>query len=716
MSGKTFSASWFRVADLRLGLKSSVTIRRQYFRGDKWFVLHDPFNNNFFRIRPESRDFLIRLHPSRTVEEVWLDCLERDPETTPGQEDVIRLLTQLNFANLLFYETPADSAKLFERYTRQRQREIRSKLLSIMFVRLPLVDPDRFLERMMPLLRLLFGPVGAAIWLFVVILAGKLVLERLDVATQEAQQILAPNNLVFLYLGLVIIKSLHELGHAAACKRFGGEVHTMGVMLLVFTPLPYVDATSSWSIKSRWHRALVGAAGMIAEIFLASLAVFVWAYTGSTALQSLAYNMMFIASVSTLLFNANPLLRFDGYYILSDLLDIPNLHARSRLHLRHLAEMYLFGCRDSIGQSRGRRESLWLALFGVLSALYRLVVFGGIILFIADKYLLAGLLMAAFCLITWGLVPLLRFFGYLASSPRLARTRARAVTVTAAIIAVISIGLGLVPAPYSFQASGVVESSRYLQVVNDSPGFVVSILTASGTAVRVGTPLMELVDREIDLAIEEAQGQWEEVLAIEQKAESEFIADLAPLANRKRSIEAKLDDLQERKRSLLVTARQEGVWVAPGLAELVGTWLPRGQNLGMIIDPRSFRFSAVVLQEEASNLFLQHMPQAEVRLHGQAEWTSMVSTMRVIPFQQGTLPSLALGWRGGGDVAVSRSEASGLQAEEPFFQIYAELPRESQACLYHGRSGKLRLTMTPEPLLRQWTRKIQQLVQKRYKV
>ena len=144
-AGKTFSESWHQVAGLKVSLRPTVRVRRQFFRGEKWYVLYDPFNNQYFRLRPEAHDFVIRLRPDRTVEEVWEECLERHPDSAPGQEDVIQLLTQLYFANILYYEMPADSAKLFERYRKRRQRDFRSKLLSIMFVRIPLLDPEYFL-------------------------------------------------------------------------------------------------------------------------------------------------------------------------------------------------------------------------------------------------------------------------------------------------------------------------------------------------------------------------------------------------------------------------------------------------------------------------------------------------------------------------------------------------------------------------------------------
>lgn len=714
--GRFFSESWHRVAGLRVSLRPTAKIRKQYFRGELWYVLHDPFNNSFFRLRPEAHDFVTHLRPDRTVEEIWQECLKRHPDSAPGQEDVLQVLTQLHFANLLYSTAPADSSKLFERYKKRRQREIQSKLLSIMFIRIPLFDPENLLKRMEPAIKALSGWVWTLIWMAVVGSALKLTVDHFDLLKEQAQGILAPDNLVLLYLSLVLIKTLHEFGHTIACKRFGGEVHTMGVMLLVFTPLPYMDATSSWSFRSRWQRAFVGSAGMITEVFLAALAVFVWANTGTGVIHSLAYNVMFIASVSTVLFNGNPLLRFDGYYILSDLLDVPNLHTRSRQHLRHLAERYLFGWRDSVSPTLSLKEAVWLSVFGVLSMCYSVVVFTGIMLFVADKFLLAGLIMALICVISWVIVPLGRFVTYLASNPRLAKTRLRACLVSVFIFAVLIAALGVIPFPNTFRAPGVTEAVRYVQVVNDAPGFVEAVLTEPGTEVLPGTPLLKLQNRELNIEIKATQAQWGEILAVEQRAASRQTRDLAPVRKRKEAIAAMLEHLEKQRGSLVVTAKQPGRWIAPRLKDTIGAWLARGTAIGMLVDEKAFRFSAVVAQDEASNLFVDRIERAEVRLFGQEGSNITVSNYQIIPFHHQKLPSAALGWRGGGEVAVSMSDNTGLQTVEPFFQIYADLVPSEKAVFFHGKSGRLRFSMDPQPLLWQWGRKLRQLLQKRYRI
>lgn len=716
-AGKTFSESWYRVAGLKLRLLPTVALHRQMFRGEYWYVLRDPFNNQYFRIRPEAYNFVVRLRPSRTVEEVWQECLDRHPDDAPGQEDVIQLLTQLYFANLLHFEMPADSAKIFERYRKRRQREIQSKLLSIMFIRIPLFDPDAFLRRIVPVFRYIISPVGAVVWLAVVIAALKMVIDRFDQVTDQAQGILSPDNLVLMYAGLVVIKTLHEFGHAIICRRFGGEVHTMGVMLLIFTPLPYMDATSSWSFRSRWLRALVGAAGMITEIFVAAIATFVWAKTGPGAIHGLAYNMMFIASVSTVLFNANPLLRFDGYYILSDLMDIPNLHSRAQKHLRHIVERYAFGYKDSYSPAETHREAFWLTVFGVLAAIYRVVVFTGIILFVADKFLLAGLIMALICVISWGIVPLYRLTIYLASSPRLARTRTRAVSVCIGFFVLTGTLLGAIPFPNRFRAPGIIEAVNYVRVVNDAPGYIIRILTTSGERVNAGTPLVMLADRELELEIAATVAQREETLALQLRAlRTAEAADLEPVKKRLAAIDAKLATLRTQQQLLVVRARQSGIWVAPQIKDLVGAWVHRGAVIGQIVDPGKFRFSAVVSQGEAADLFNHTIRKAEVRMFGQAGLNLDVTTFTIIPYQQEQLPSAALGWHGGGEVPVSVQDETGLQTVEPFFQITAQLLPAVEAMPLHGRSGKLRFTMNPRPLLSQWIHKFRQLLQRRYQL
>jgi putative peptide zinc metalloprotease protein len=566
----------------------------------------------------------------------------------------------------------------------------------------------------MPLVGKLISPFGALVWLAVVGWAVKIAIERFGELSAQSQSILAPNNLLLLYAGLVVLKTLHEFGHAYFCRKFGGEVHVMGVMLLIFTPLPYVDATSTWQLRSRWQRMLIGGAGMIVELFVAAIAMFVWAGTGPGVVHSLAYNMIFVASVSTLIFNANPLLRYDGYYMLSDLLDMPNLHQRATDQLKHLVERYAFGRKKSESPAARNGEATFLALFGVASGVYRVIVFGGIILFVADQFLIIGMLIAAISLVAWVCVPIGKLVNYLASSPRLDRIRGRAVAVTLGALAVVLGFLQFVPFPNNFRAPGVLEAQEHSMVVAETPGKLVAIETASGASVRKGQPLLRLANEELELELDSTRAQLSQARAVLLHALTNEIANVAPMQSRIESIEKRLHVLETMRESLVVRARQDGIWIAPESPNLLGATLPRGTQLGHVINPSGFRFVAIVSQDEASHLFSKTVRSSQVRLHGEAGTQLGVSQQMIVPAEKQYLPSAALGWRGGGDVALDPTDGQGLKTAEPFFQVVSTIDTAASARLLHGRSGKIRFVLPPEPLLKQWTRKLQQLLQRRF--
>jgi len=261
-----------------------------------------------------------------------------------------------------------------------------------------------------------------------------------------------------------------------------------------------------------------------------------------------------------------------------------------------------------------------------------------------------------------------------------------------------------------------VEAANYLQVAGSTSGRLTKILVDNGSRVQQGTPLLQLVNPELDIEIDLISAQRQEVVALLQKS-AVLDADRARevLLKRLTALDGKLDKAEKQQRELLVRAEQVGIWIAPNIHELKGVWLPRGAALGKIIAPDRFSFSAVVSQEEASNLFSGNISgQIAVRLTGQANTDLSVARYKVIPFQHERLPSAALGWGAGGDIPVSGKDDLGLLTVEPFFQIYADLSPSHRAVLNHGHSGQIRFTLQAEPLFNQLLRKARQFIQKRY--
>ena len=720
----TFSESWYRIANQRLSLRADVVVQRQRFRGERWIVLQHPFASRFFRLRPAAYEFVARLSPQKTVQEAWLECVNRYPDEAPGQEAVIQLLSQLYFANLLHYQHAQDSAQLFQRHQKRRQREIAARFLNLMFMRFPLLDPDRFLVRTLPVVGKAISWAGAAVWFVVVALALKVIADNFSSLRLQGEGVLAPGNLPLLYVALVGIKTLHEFGHAYFCRKFGGEVHVMGVMLMIFTPIPYVDASSSAGFRSRWQRVLVGAAGMIVEVFVAALATFVWAKSGAGVVHSLAYNVMFIASVSTVIFNANPLLRFDGYYILSDWLEIPNLAQRASGQLRHLWEHYVYGVKASESPAHSRREAGWLTFYAITAGVYRVLVFSGVLLIVADKFLLLGILMVIACAISWVVVPAGKLIYYLVASPRLQRVRWRATGITVGLVAAVLVLLAVVPFPSHFRAPGIVQAQRRMEAVNGVAGKIQAVLAVPGATVTRGQPLVQFSNRELKLELQEATARLEEASARLREALSRANADLKPLQSRLDSIRERVAKLKGDEEALTVRSRYDGIWVAPYLNDMVGRTLLRGVSLGLVVDPRAFEFVATVAQTDADAAFgraVRGEPlaaggrgHAEVRLRGQAGELLETARWKIVPGGQQRLPSAALGWMAGGDVPVAANEPD--KATEAFFEVSAELPASGAAALLHGRSGVIRFDLPAEPLLPRWWRRLSQLLQKRYQL
>ncbi len=711
-----FSESWHRIAGQRVQLRPGVELRRQQYRGELWYVVQDPFTNSFYRIRPGARRFLLHLTGRTTVEEAWRRCLREDREAAPGQSEVIQLLGQLHQASLLQSDLAPDSRQLFERLRRHRQAQVRSALSSVLFFRLPLWDPDRFLQKLLPLARPVFSWAGIAVWLVVLLLAGKTAIDHRDLLFDRGQDVLAPGNLALLFGAYFITKLLHEFGHAFACRVFGGEVHQMGIMLLVFSPVPYVDATAAWTFRERWRRVWVGAAGMYVELFLASLAVFVWANTGAGLTNSLAYNVIFVASVSTLLFNLNPLLRFDGYYILSDLAEAPNLHQRSRTQMFGWAEKTLFALPNPPQPAATRREAAFLGLFGVASGIYRIFVFTVIILFVADKFFGLGLVAAVIGGFSLLVLPVYRFIRYLAAEPRLERQRPRAIGVTVALAGVILGFLAFYPWPHHTYAPGVLQTREQARVYTATDGYLSEFVAASGSEVRAGDLLARMTSPELKLSLDAADARVRQVRLQENVALEQGGANLRVLRRQREAAETELAELRRRERDLEIRAPLDGVWVSPRLGDLVGELSARGRQLGIIIHPPAYEFIAVVAQDDSARLFAHAKTTAEIRLRGQAGHAIAVDQVQLVPGRQNTLPTAALGWNANGPVKVQAGDPDGLQTAEPYFKAIARVGTTGDAALLHGQTGLIRFTTGTEPLLQQGWRRFRQLLQQRYQI
>jgi putative peptide zinc metalloprotease protein len=708
MSDSLFSTSWHRVRDLQPRLRAHARIHRHRYRGETWYVLHDPVKDRFHRFTPATHKVIGLLGEGRSLEEVWRRALEELGDDAPTQDEMIHLLAQLHAADVLQSDVPPDVAEIFERGERFDAMHRRSRWLSPFAIRIPLLDPERFLERTLPVVRPFFGRAGLALWLAVVVPALGVVAVHWSELTEDLlDRVFTPQNLAVVWLLFPVLKAVHELGHGYATKAFGGEVHEMGVMFLVFTPVPYVDASSSWAFRSKLRRALVGAGGVIAELFVAALGAYVWVSAEPGVVRAAAYNVLVISGATTLLFNANPLLRYDGYYILSDLIEIPNLRARANRYIGYLAERYLFANPAAIEPDSAPGERPWFVTFAVCSFAYRMVVVAAIALWILDQFFLAGLLLGGFAVVSWLLLPLYRALRHLLTAPSLARVRGRAAATGAALLGGAVALLALLPMPFRTLVEGVVWVPDESLVRARVAGFVDRVVATPGARVQPGDLLIEMRDPalETEARVLEARVREFEARLASERPRDPVATELAreELAYARQE----LARVRQRLAECEIRAATAGSFVIDRERDLPGRFVNQGQLIAHVVDLRTLTVRAVVPQDDL-DLVRHRTDEIRVRTAEQLSEVQLAVLRRFVPAASDVLPSPALGSAGGGEVPVDPTEPRGNRAVKTVFEVELEVPAQAPRVNAGGRVY-VRFDHGREPLALQWYRRVRQL-------
>ncbi len=719
----TFSESWYRVSNLRPRLRSTLQTHRQHYRGQMWHVLQDPSNNQFFRLNEAAYRFVGLLDGRRTIAQVWNICNEQLGDSAPTQGEAIQLLGQLYTSNLLHGDMPPDAEGLFRRYKKRVTREVQGYMTNLLFIRIPLIDPDRFLDRFVGVFGAVFSWWGLVLWIGLLVTGVYFIAGRAGDLVSRASSILDPESLPLLYASFVVVKVFHEFGHAFACKKFGrasgsgGEVHVMGIMFLVFTPLPYVDASSAWALRSTWHRVVVGAGGMFVELGIAAVAAVVWSQTSeTTAIHAICYNVMFIASVSSLLFNGNPLLRYDGYYIFSDVLEIPNLAQRSKEYLYYLVKRYIWRARNPRDPSHTKGEKGWLLFYAVASTAYRIFISVAILLFVSGFLPFVGVILAAVAVIAWVMVPIGKFIYYLASSGELMRVRAWAVTTTAAVPALILAGLGLIPAPDPFYVEAVVEPAGMKIVHAGADGFLDEFLPSGRNVTPDGPPLARSINPDLAARHEQLLAERRELVARRGAALVQEPAAVQIIEERIGAVDEKLGRIRQQLADLQIRAPLAGTWVSPNIDRLKGAYLTRGQALGLVATMDDLIVRAVAGQDVAGTLMEDAAERVEMRMNGRPDKQVGGRIKQFLPAGRDRLPSPALSFPAGGPIATKPDDPTGTQTAERVFEIQVIPDPSEDVHLLAGQRVVIRFETTPKPLLAQAKRALLQMLQRRFQI
>lgn len=697
-------------------LRRHAQIHRHYYSGELWYVLQDHATGRFYRFTPIVYHIIGLMDGKLTVQELWEKAVERFGDDAPTQGDMIRVLSQLHSADVLICNVPPDTAELFQRHKKIEQSKWKLNLRSPLFLRFPLLDPERFLSRTISLVRPIYSIFGMVIWLAIVVTAVVLAVQHWSELTKNVvDRVLSAQNLLIMWFIYPVVKAFHELGHGFAVKRWGGEVHEMGIMLLVFMPVPYVDASSASAFHEKRRRILVGAAGIMVELFLAALALFLWLNVEQGIARSVAYNVILIASISTILFNGNPLLRYDGYYILTDILEIPNLAQLSINYLGYLFKRYLFGLKETQPPYAGPGKRFWLFIYSIAAFIYRVFIFTAIIFFIAGKFFFIGVLLGIWAFISMFIMPVFKRIQFVVSNSALREKRIRAVLTTGVIILAVLLLLFFMPFPSWTRTEGVIWVPEESHVRAGTSCFVEEVTARPNVYVRKGDILIKCRD---PLLVAHYKTLKAELNSLNAQYNAQIYTDRVKALITKEEIShvrANLVRAEERLQELTIYSPGDGQFIIPGAEDLPGRYLNQGELVAYVLKVDKPTTVRVVVKQSDVNLVRQHNRNVEVRLAERLDQILPAVIKREVPGAVERLPSTALGSAGGGEIPIEPWDAEGVKTLEKLFQFDIELPSTVDDKYIGGRVF-VRFDHGFEPLAFQWYRSLRLLFMRRFNV
>ena len=641
---EAFRSSTSRPVGLRY--RGDLVTNRQVYQGQAWYVVKDPIGLSYYRFRPEEYALLEMLDGEASLEDLKDNFEARFPPRRITVDEVSRFVSTLHRSGLVIGDRPGQGPQLNERRRQRVWSEWKNWLRSIMCLRFRGIDPDWILNKLNPWFGWLYSPpvlMVAVVYIFTALMLVLVNFETFRSKLPEFHQFFASGNWFYLAAALGITKVIHEFGHGLSCKYYGGECHEMGFMLLVFTPCLYCDVSDSWMLPSKWKRMMIGAGGMYIELIIASTATFLWWNSHEGLFNQMCLNVMFVSSVSTLLFNANPLMRFDGYYILSDMLEIPNLRTKSSTSLSRLAKKWCLGVKLQDDPFLPKRHQGLFALYSVASTIYMWVLMISIFMFVWNamkpyRMEAIGRMLALFGI--YGLIvrPITGIYKFLKVPGRRDEVKSLNITVTAGVVAVIAAAICFIPLPQRVWCPAELRPRGEETVYVTVDGRLEEILVEANDRVAEGDELARFSNVDLELQIAELEGQESGYRARLASLERERFTDSAA-GMEIRTVEESLKSVKEqlvKKRQyqseLVLKAPRSGLvlpsetvdekpdpsgrlpgWSGSALAKKnIGATFAEGTVLCMVGDPD--HFEAVMIVDQSEVEFVQIGQRVDLKL------------------------------------------------------------------------------------------------------
>ena len=654
---------------LKVKLRADLVVQPQFYEGMTHYVIKDPLALKYFRFKIEEYFLLQQFDGKQNLQDVKKAFERKYRPQTISIEDLTRFVAQLHEAGIILVDSPEQAKVLIRRRRKNRWRKVWAFLANILFIKIPIIDPERLLTWMYPYFRWIFTSYFVTASVGLMLAAITLVISQWDLFYSKLPEFQSFFNwwtIFSFWISLAIVKIIHEFGHGLTAKHFGGEVHEMGMLFLVLTPALYCDVTDSWLLPNKWHRIWISAAGIYVELFLASIATFVWFYSEPGLLNSLSMATMFICSINTVLFNANPLLRYDGYYVMADWLEIPNLRIKSTQFFAYLIQEKVLGLEIPVQSYLPRSRRFLFVTYAIASYVYRWVVTFSIIYFLSQVLKPYKLQSISYMLATGALVPLLgmpvyQIVKFLRTPGRLRKVK-KARTAGFAVAAVTLVaGILLIPTPLRIQGTLVLTAAKPDEIYAEVEGQLVELNVRDGEWVTRDTVIAklinpekqkELVQKQADHAINFAKAQW-----YNQSPEREHRALARQHLQAAEELEPILQKINEQIGKLTLVAARDGQVMGVPHPETVGQVLKPGKPFCEVGDPHHIEAHMIVDQADVDLIRLGR--RAWVKIYGRSETTYLSEVSEIAKRSRDEIPP-ELSHDAGGEIAAKADPKTGV--------------------------------------------------------
>lgn len=697
---------WGHVVKLRPRLKNHIQLKRHIYRGQVCYILQDAGREDMFRFAPNIYRFITLMNGDHTLEEILAGGFTGNECLSP--EDIAEVITHLYTMEAIACTYPPEVEGRLQALAAMRETKRPFKFgLNLLYFRIPLIDPERFLARAADLVRPVFSKTFFILFLLLLFFSAiQLIINWQALTTNIFDTVFTRSNLVILWFIYPVIKTIHELAHAFAVKKWGGEVHEIGIMFLLLMPVPYVNASAASAFAEKWQRVAVSGAGIIAELTLACTALLLWPNIEHGLLRTICYNTILIGGFSTLLFNGNPLVRFDGYYILSDILEIPNLAGRSQAFLWSRAEKLFLGIPYNETDKADHSSRKWFVFYGLTSFCYRLTIYASIFFFLVRYFATAGVIFGVFSMLQLLVAPAVRRVRLLLAHPGYRQYRVRILTTVALVITLPTVIVFTLPLPHSTRVEGVLWPQDDAIVRMQTPGVITRIVAEPGSRVGIGDLLFQGSDPILSYKIELLESQRDEYRLQAQAA-------FATSPFEARLFEERLQDLEERLRQKIIDRQRltiksgaTGRFIVPEHSSITGTYHQQGDILAYVLN-QGDAVKVLVSQREIDNI-TSNTRTVQLRAASSLERVLSGRVISANPQATRRLPHSALGTSGGGEILIDPARPESRQMMEEMFQLDVAIDPPLTVPLI-GLRIYVRFSHDNEPLSLRFEKQLRQL-------